>query len=62
MYYRLDCITCKETFKPIVATNPAELLYPDYDECEEQAGIHNRDALWRFHQQHYGHDLEAIKA
>ena len=60
-YYQLRCATCSEPFRRLLATSEAELLYPDYEECEEHAGQHNTWALQEFHRAHRGHTLEAVE-
>lgn len=31
-YYQLRCVTCDVVCKPVLATSPGELLYPEYGE------------------------------
>lgn len=59
-YYILQCETCKEKFLPILATTQNELLYPEYEEVQEQVGTRNADALQDFHDRHRGHTLTVI--
>jgi hypothetical protein len=51
-YYQLVCKTCDEIFKPMLATSPDELLYPDYEATAEEAGTMNADSLRSFHERH----------
>jgi len=60
MYYQLRCKTCNELFSPLVATSANELLFPDYEEAEQQAGPANADRLRAFHKAHHGHEFEAV--
>ena len=59
-YHQIYCNTCQDTFKPLVATSPSELLHPDYDECERVAGVCNAESLQAFHHIHQGpgHELK----
>jgi hypothetical protein len=71
-YYQLRCETCKETHTPLLATQPGELLYPDYyrtcDHCGETTrydGAHTGltmllEGLESFHRKHTGHVLVEI--
>lgn len=61
IWLELRCNTCGETFMPLVATTPNELLRPDYDRCKEQAGESNADRLEAFHGEHRGHELEEVE-
>lgn len=56
-YYQLLCEECKEEFKPLLATSPNELLYPDYEESEKEGGVLNTESLRRFHEHHRHHAL-----
>lgn len=62
-YYQLRCATCDELFKPLVSTEPNELLNPDYEQSAEQAGESNTDQLRAFHDQHthMGHITETVE-
>ena len=60
MYYQLRCITCNETFKPVLATLPGELLVPDFEEAVEHAGTYGAEALRHFHSIHGDHYLEEV--
>lgn len=61
-YYQLHCATCGELFKPLVATEPNELLCPDYAEVEQ--GGYNLTSLLEllraFHETHRVHTLETV--
>jgi hypothetical protein len=61
MYYKLRCVTCNVDFKPLRATEPGELLYPDYERSKVEAGCTNAEALELFHLEHRGHCLEEVK-
>lgn len=50
--YQLKCPACKVDFKPMVCTESGELLYPDYDAAEDDAGRMNAYALRMFHEEH----------
>ena len=60
-YYYLRCETCKEDFKPMVATSREELTVPDYEVVEAQIGITVRDRFEDFHRKHMGHELAALE-
>jgi hypothetical protein len=55
-YYVLRCVTCDETFPPLVATDPDELLCPEYDEITPMLA----ERLSDFHNRHAGHQLRAV--
>lgn len=64
-YYKLRCNTCDEDYIPLRATEPGELLYPDYDEtCPCCGGERHRsvslDNLRVFHRKHRNHDLVEV--
>lgn len=63
-YYQLRCATCDDLFKPLVSTEPNELLCPDYAEVEQ--GGYNLTSLLEllraFHDDHQGHALETVDA
>ena len=59
-YYQLCCTTCKETLKRLCATEPGELLDPDYEACENTAGWQNMEALQLFHDKRAGHGLVTV--
>jgi hypothetical protein len=59
-YYMLKCQTCKIAFRPLLASSPDELLFPDYDEVRDTCGNMNADNLERFHDEHEGHRLKAV--
>lgn len=60
IYYQLRCITCSETFKPVLATERGELLAPDYEQMEESHMTYNADQLRGFHAKHAGHELQEL--
>lgn len=71
-YYQLRCETCQETHLPLMATEPGELLYPDYDRTCPCCGATARydeihtgptmllEGLECFHRKHRGHNLIEI--
>jgi hypothetical protein len=59
-YYQLRCCTCGESFWPVVATNPNELLAPDFEQMKQQAGSVNADLFHEWFALHSGHDLQEI--
>lgn len=66
IYYALRCETCQENFKPLLATEPGELLNPDYETTCPCCGgtVHdesrNMRTLRQFHEKHAGHNLVEV--
>lgn len=67
VYYALRCETCQETFKPLLATEPGELLCPIYDDtCPCCGGTRHKESmnmgqLEDFHHKHAGHNLVEVQ-
>ncbi len=51
-YYRLYCETHDEFFKPLAATEPGELLNPDYEQCRKNTTDFLAGQLRDFHAKH----------
>ena len=60
-YYKLRCVPCGEDYAPLRATEPGDMLYPNYEECAQNAGLHNAERLEAFHNKHSGPEHKLVE-
>lgn len=60
-YYQLRCEPCNAVFAPMVATKEEELLIPDFERMEQQAGHPITESFREFVAVHAKHGLDCVR-